>query len=157
MQGPPLRDIHLPAEPGWWPPAPGWWLLAALLLLALGWFAWTLRARMARRRRARDLEALVGAVAARVPLDASGAALAAELSLLLRRAARLAGPGTAALRGEAWLQWLDGGDPASPFSRGPGRLLLDAPWRRELPRAEVEPLVPLVAARLRRAAEQARG
>lgn len=28
-----LRDIQLPAPPGWWPPAPGWWLLAALLLV----------------------------------------------------------------------------------------------------------------------------
>jgi hypothetical protein len=28
-----LRDIHLPQEPGWWPPAPGWWLLGALVLL----------------------------------------------------------------------------------------------------------------------------
>ncbi len=28
-----LRDIHLPEDPGWWPPAPGWWLVAALLLL----------------------------------------------------------------------------------------------------------------------------
>ncbi len=28
-----LRDIHLPENPGWWPPAPGWWLLAALLVL----------------------------------------------------------------------------------------------------------------------------
>ena len=30
-----LRDLHLPMEPGWWPPAPGWWVIAVLMLLVL--------------------------------------------------------------------------------------------------------------------------
>ena len=38
VQGPALRDIHLPPPPSWWPPAPGWWLLAALLVV-LAWLA----------------------------------------------------------------------------------------------------------------------
>jgi len=155
MQGPPLRDIHLPPEPGWWPPAPGWWVLAGLLLLVLAWLAALLRRTLRRRRHARELAALAGQAAAQAHGDASGAALAAELSQLLRRAARMVDPAAAALQGEAWLCWLDGDDPGTPFSRGPGRVLLDAPWRRELSRAAVEPLVPLVAARLARAAEQA--
>ena len=32
--GPALRDLHLPGEPSWFPPAPGWWLLAVLLIIA---------------------------------------------------------------------------------------------------------------------------
>lgn len=27
-----LRDVRLPAEPGWWPPAIGWWVIAVILL-----------------------------------------------------------------------------------------------------------------------------
>lgn len=29
----PLKDIHLPTDSLWWPPAPGWWLLLVLLIL----------------------------------------------------------------------------------------------------------------------------
>ena len=29
----PLRDIHLPIDSLWWPPAPGWWMLLILLVL----------------------------------------------------------------------------------------------------------------------------
>jgi hypothetical protein len=33
-----LRDIHMPAEISWWPPAIGWWILL-ILFLAAGAFA----------------------------------------------------------------------------------------------------------------------
>ncbi len=29
----PLKDIHLPSDSLWWPPAPGWWILLILLIL----------------------------------------------------------------------------------------------------------------------------
>lgn len=40
-----LRDIHLPATGGFWPPAPGWWLLALILLLSLAGLCWLLHRR----------------------------------------------------------------------------------------------------------------
>ena len=46
----PLRDVHLPAAPGGWPPAPGWWLLSGALRLGLGGRV-ALRLRRRRRRR----------------------------------------------------------------------------------------------------------
>ena len=30
-----LRDIHLPLEPSWWPPAMGWWILTGIAILAI--------------------------------------------------------------------------------------------------------------------------
>lgn len=154
--GPVLRDIHLPPEPGWWPPAPGWWVLALLLLVLLAWGITTLRRGLRRRRQLARIESLAVEAAVRFAGDHEGAPLAAELSQLLRRAARLADPAAATLHGEAWLQWLDAGDPQAPFSRGPGRVLLDAPWRGRVPLAAVAPVVPLVRSRLRGIAESAR-
>lgn len=146
VPGPSLRDIHLPDAPGWWPPAPGWWLLLALavVLLVLAWRAWRRR-----RGRAALLQALDAQVAQALAHHAhDGAALAAEFSQLLRRAARVRDTRAAALQGDAWLQWLDQDDPRRPFSTGPGRLLLEAPFRSRSPHAEVAALEPLVRARV---------
>ncbi len=140
----PLRDIHLPLEPGWWPPAPGVWLLGLVALLLL---AGVLRAvvrtlRRARRRRM-ALDALARILHAHPPALQPVAHLAAA-SELLRRLCRRHAPQALLLRDEAWLAFLDGADPARPFSLGPGRLLLDGPFRAALPAAEVEALQPLL-------------
>src|SRR5690606_24386296 len=106
-----------------------------LVLAAGAWVFLLLRARLARRRRARQVAALAAEAAERLAGEESGAELAAALSELLRRAARLVEPKAASLQGEDWLAWLDGTDPAQPFSRGPGRLLLDAPFRPSMARS----------------------
>lgn len=127
----PLRDIHLPAAVGWWPPAPGWWVLAGLvLLLAAGLVWWWRRHRRLRYRRQalRELEQLAVLPAA---------ALTAGLSRLLRRVAlcHVARRECAGLSGEAWLAFLDRPFADRPFSEGIGRCLLDAPYR---PAAEID-------------------
>lgn len=133
--GPELRDIHLPAPPGWWPPAPGWWLLALAVLVALAFAAraWW-RFEHNRRWRAR-VRAELDRIAAAHAHDADAQQLLVAVSALLRRASRLLAPHAAALRGEAWLEFLDARLPpgeaaAAPFRRGAGRALLDAPYRR---------------------------
>ena len=53
-----LRDVHLPLEPGWWPPAPGWWILAsacAAAILYLGTNMWRAHQRKRPIRSARAL------------------------------------------------------------------------------------------------------
>ncbi len=127
----PLRDIHLPDPVGWWPPAPGWWLLV-LGLVVLAFIA-----RHVRRRRRPG--ATVGPAAARelatirADYERHGdpQRLAGELSVLLRRFAltQAKRASVAGLTGDAWLAHLDTRAGAPLFSEGPGRALLDAPYR----------------------------
>lgn len=132
---PELRDIHLPPSPSWWPPAPGWWLLAALSL-TIAFFAtrWLLQRRRERRWRKRVLAEL-DRIAKTPALITDPVRLTAEVSHLLRRASILVEPQAAALRDEAWLQFLDDQLPetqraAAPFRAGAGRALIDLPYRR---------------------------
>ena len=144
----PLRDIHLPPAPPFWPPAPGWWLLGlAILAVVAGWWWWR---RREARRRARIARLFDSAVAT----APTPAAELAAISELLRRAARRIDPAADRLDGEAWLEFLDQHGPketgehaAADFTGGPGRLLLDGPWRTAVPTGDVERLRPLARAR----------
>ncbi len=133
--GPELRDIHLPPTPSWWPPAPGWWLLAAFACVLLFFAArWLLRGQRERRWR-RQIHAELDRIAALHPTQMESAQLAAQVSQLLRRASRMIEPTAVALRGDAWLTFLDTQLPAeraqqAPFRTGAGRALIDAPYRR---------------------------
>lgn len=142
----PLRDIHLPAEPGWWPLAPGWWLVAGAVLVAVAVAAW-----LANRRRT----ALSRLAARRVTAlerqwrdNGDPRALLGGLSATLRQCAiAVSGRDAAAgLVGEPWREHLNAPLPDRPFDAAPGNLLLDAAYRAEVPAldaADVEALVTL--------------
>ncbi len=140
-----LRDIHLPAEVSWWPPAIGWWLLAVLLvaLLVMLFQRW-------RSNRSRPVLAVCGPA-----LDELSrleqihrhdpARLIREVSVLLRRSAmslygrhRVSG-----LSGDAWLAFLDqqhtqdkgrSGKPADEaiFSGQFRQMLTELPYREHI-------------------------
>ncbi|MGR8932830.1 MAG: DUF4381 domain-containing protein [Gammaproteobacteria bacterium] len=131
----PLRDIHLPAPVGWWPPAPGWWLVALgmpLVLALLYWLYKRLTRQTAVQAGKRALTALKqdGALDDRQKL--------AELSVLFRRTAVSLFPrvDTASLTGDAWLAFLQQPLKDKRFTEGAGRLLSEAPYRREAPNAD---------------------
>lgn len=136
-----LRDIHQPPAPAWWPPAPGWWLLAGLLvalMVAVAFFF----ARQRQRRRA--ITALFDATVDAAP---TATAQVAAMSELLRRAARRREPSADRLHGDAWLAFLDAGDPQRAFAQGAGRLLLDGGYRREADPRDVAALRELARSR----------
>lgn len=152
----PLRDIHLPAEPGWWPLAPGWWLIAALAVAVAAVATWLLlrrRTAVSRlaARRVQELER-------QWRESGDPRALVGGLSATLRQCAiAVSGRDVAAgLVGERWREHLNAPLPDRPFDSTPGALLLDAAYRAELPvldAAEVDALVALCR-RWPRAAQQ---
>lgn len=130
----PLRDIHLPGEVGWWPPAPGWWLLFALVLAGL--VVYGIQYYRARHKRA-ALRAMTR-VRAALEQGAEPVSCLQNASTILRRfamtsmaasrdAVQVDVPG---LIGERWLKFLDGRWERTEFSAGPGRQLLAAPYAR---------------------------
>ena len=125
--GPALHDIHLPPPPGWWPPAPGWWIVATLILAAAIYISVkvyiSVRRRRVRRRIFGELDRCIA------DSRSDSARLAASLSLFLRRLALRSTPEAAAYSGERWVAYLDRQSGSDDFSRGVGRVLLDAPFQ----------------------------
>jgi hypothetical protein len=129
----PLRDIHLPAAVGWWPPALGWWLLAALLITALGLYAVHYYRVRHKRAALRALERVRSAL----EQGAEPVRCLQTVSTILRRfamtsaAAAAGGQATVAgLIGERWLEFLDSRWGRHEFAAGVGRQLLAAPYAR---------------------------
>lgn len=123
-----LRDIHLPGDISWWPPAFGLWLLGAVLLGLI--IIVSLRYLRLRRHRAayRSLRETIDSIKAGA--DPSACALQASTTLrrfamtISRDSAEVAG-----LVGERWLSYLDSRWDHSSFSEGSGRLVLSSPYR----------------------------
>ena len=139
----PLREIHLPESVGWWPPAPGWWFLPVLLLLGLAaaWFG-----RLLYRRRKYSAISMarkeLAAIRSRYAADTDAGRCVRSVSGLLRRVSISVFPRaeSAGLTGDDWVAFLQSGS-RQQASGNIGRLLLEAPYRRQVAREEVESLM----------------
>jgi hypothetical protein len=141
-----LRDIHLPTDPIWWPPAPGWWLLALLTIAGLVYAIRFLYQAYERRRpirRARVLYRNLHTEYARGVIDAP--TFLHEANELLKRLfihglhedrARKANDAS-------WLRLLDERSDSKAFSEGPGRQLGNQRFKL-LPEADPETLHPIL-------------
>jgi hypothetical protein len=130
-----LRDIHLPIDPDWWPPAPGWWILALIVLAALAYGGYRLVVRWRRFRPARQAQALylklhASYVEGRIPSDTY-----LHLSNELLKRFVIFGVGDTTVKpesGERWLEYLDQRSGTTAFSDGPGRWLGNDRFRRQV-------------------------
>lgn len=100
-----LKDIHLPAAGGFWPPAPGWWLLTLLALLLIVALVWLVRRRVKNNRWLKQARAELSELDRQARPDP---AWFAQLNTLLKRAARQRYPERhpESLSGDAWIDFL---------------------------------------------------
>jgi uncharacterized protein DUF4381 len=102
VNGPELRDIHIPQISMWWPLAPGWWLLLALLVAGIVVLTVILRRRAAWRRYVDASLAELREASVRHAEKGDALAFAAVASQLVRRVARTRDPHSVTLAGAAW-------------------------------------------------------
>ena len=141
----PLRDIHLPGDIPWWPPAIGWWIVAGLIIL-LGFVLYLLKRRRDQRKVAKAaLKELVDIKTAYDKnLDAKS--FVTKLSILLRRVCITIFPNenVASIIGKDWLVFLDEcvkqkGKTKEPlFTQKAAADLLKAPYMKKIQHRDMD-------------------
>lgn len=139
-----LRDIHLPAEVGAWPPALGWWVLSALAIISLisatylliRWYKETAYRRVALK----ELRQLEHKFQHSSASEFTATDFQQALVGLLKRTTLTAFPRTdvAGLTGESWLLSLDKTANIQAFNSDLGRRLVMDRFSAEPPQLDVE-------------------
>ncbi|TDR23629.1 DUF4381 domain-containing protein [Marinicella litoralis] len=113
----PLRDIKLPAEPGFWPLAPGWWLLLVLSLLLLTWLAVKWYRYVQKKRRWQQIEHQLAEIELQFKQSNNKQNLLAEISVFLRRFVKfqLQQKKATTLAGQQWTDHLNQLQQEQPF------------------------------------------
>jgi len=121
-----LRDIHLPADPGIWPPAIGWWIVAILsviffLRVLLGIFRWYRKAQQLKEFRDQIKAVSVEPLTTSVEKQSA----VASLSHLVKRLCidLLGRQAVASTHGQSLLKLLDQLSASKMYTSGPGELL----------------------------------
>lgn len=147
----PLRDIHLPAEPSFWPLAIGWWILLLVAVVVMVWLGYRSWLRWQKSRHLHSLFEQLEAILDPYQSQSDKTPLLQELSLFLRRFEKFdqGQDQAAALSGEQWIKHLNSRHQDQPFTPFASLLTNDI----YLPKAdfEVRDLVKVIKKHLQRA------
>lgn len=142
----PLRDIHLPDDVSMWPLAYGWWILAGIIIVTLiaSWL-WYKKIQAKKFAAITLARKELNIVKQKLATNEDPKSIINELSILLRRLTISTFPRTetASLTGTAWLNFLDEAIDDKAFDTEEGKILIEGPYRPNVSRSEVEPLITL--------------
>lgn len=97
--GLPLRDIHLPPNPSWWPLAPGWWVVLCMVLASVAVALMLYRRVRYRKRQQAKMLAELEQLTVR---HGDEAVYASAVHQFLRRMTRRYAAEAHHLQGESW-------------------------------------------------------
>ena len=125
-----LQDIHLPESAGFWPLALGWWILIAIAILVATWVVIKVIKRAKKKRYQRIILGKFKILERKLKANPDNATVG-EINTLLRQLAISYYPRReiASLTGGDWLHFLDESGDTRGFSRGAGRILIEAPYQ----------------------------
>ncbi|MEE9445967.1 MAG: DUF4381 domain-containing protein [Cocleimonas sp.] len=129
-----LKDIHLAGSPDFWPPAIGWWILLSIILLALSALFLSVRSKLrqqAKLKKQREkLMAKLKMYEDKLTQNPSNKTIA-DMNTLLRQLAVNYYPRSkiSSLTGCDWLKFLDQSGNTRGFTKGAGRILIEAPYQ----------------------------
>ena len=147
-----LHDIHLPASPGIWPLAPGWWVLLALSLLILIWIIRKALKKAQQQKKLRLILSELNELQEKLKKSPSNEIIA-DINILLRKVAISVYPQqeVASLTGAEWLKLLDRSVKNAGFSKGAGRILVDAPYQaHDISNLNLAEFTPLIRSSIKR-------
>ena len=128
-----LKDITIPLQPEWWPPAPGWWLLLVLGIFLLVRLVQLLKRTIDKKHPFKQARmATLAHHQAFIANTIHSEEYVEQLNQLLKRVVLHAQEGSkaASLSGQKWLNYLDDISKSTGFSAGQGNALGDMRYRK---------------------------
>ena len=140
-----LKDIHLPPDVSFWPPAPGWWIMSVLFISSIFFGGLWFYKRYKKRKPINEALRILKNLQILHESSKDEVKYLRNLSNLLRRTALTFydNDAVASLQGSSWLEFLDKTGKTKEFSQGAGKVLGNEVFQQKV-NPDLNSLFPLV-------------